>query len=304
MPQKIDILRELKKDELLELGRSLNIRILSSWPKDRIVTVLDACSNVTKEIAEDVLKKRGGEKSIEEIIRERRSNFYENTAVEAFGFCEDIQDELAYGFFLGHIADSDYIKRTKAAVGKFDKLNVFKFERFPRSANLTIKQKKAIGKSKKAAWRFRLVSEGILNQIETDPNFAEFEKLRTSTKIPDRVKYYLIQVKKCYFVESFDATVIMCARAIEYALKQFFDTRVPPIRYGKKDTLGSLIRIYRDELGQDKLLEKILEVHNMDRIVCAHDIPPYDKTMGIEEADHAWTATVIILKDLLNVELK
>jgi len=303
MPAKINFLRELTKGELIELGRSFDIRILSSWPKDRIAKVLDASSKVTKEVVEDVLKKREG-KSIEEIIKNRRSNFYESTAGEAFEFCDGLNDELAYGVFLAHTTDEDYIRRIKEKINKFDELAVFKFDRFPPSANLTDRQKAAIGKSRKAAWRFKLVSKGTLDQVEIDHNFVEFEKLRTNTKIPDRVRYYLIQAKKCYFTESFDAVIVMLARAVEYALKQFFSSHGPPIRFEERDTLGTLIKIYRDEIGQDKLLEKILQVNNMDRIVCAHDIPPYEKTMGIEEANHAWTAIVIILKDLLKIELK
>jgi len=43
-------------------------------------------------------------------------------------------------------------------------------------------------------------------------------------------------------------------------------------------------------------------VQNYDRIVGAHDLDHDRKEITKDEADHAWTAIQVILKELLNIE--
>ena len=89
---------------------------------------------------------------------------------------------------------------------------------------------------------------------------------------------------------------VMLARALEHLLKVLLKNR--KVTVPAKATLGSLVDLYRKTIGDDQILEKVLEVANMDRVISAHDIPPYDKQMDVKDANHAWTALDIALREL------
>ncbi|MFH1473502.1 MAG: hypothetical protein ABIE55_01275 [Candidatus Aenigmatarchaeota archaeon] len=301
---KIECLQNLNKTELLELGRNFDIKVLSAWPKGRIIDTLNKDARVTKNAIETILAKKGEGKGVKEILRERRDGFYNETAGQAFCFCEDLGDELGYGLLLASIADEDLKGRIKETLNKFDKLKVFEIQRAPKGVKLSEKQKKVIfGTSRKSVWRYKIVSEKALESVDSHETFLLYNRIKNDEKIPERLKHYIKQGLKCYYIESFDAAIVMFARSIEYALKEFFSKRNPVIVVGERDTLGALIKKYREQIGEDKLLQKIMEVHNMDRIICAHDIEPFEKEMGLAEANHAWTALIIILKDMINLKI-
>lgn len=77
------------------------------------------------------------------------------------------------------------------------------------------------------------------------------------------------------------------------------------ITFNKKDTLGTLINIFQrrfKDKTHKRILGKIMEVHNFDRIVAAHDIKQDRHIITKDEADHAWTAVQVILNQLLKME--
>jgi hypothetical protein len=46
------------------------------------------------------------------------------------------------------------------------------------------------------------------------------------------------------------------------------------------------------------VLEKVMEVSNLDRIISAHDVAPFTREMQSIDSSHAWTAFEIVLREL------
>ena len=181
-----------------------------------------------------------------------------------------------------------------------------KDEEIPKEVQkfITYKQMKAYYAVKTEAKYLSNFSEEILEIARTEtifPNFVEIDE-----KIGDeRISHYLKEATKCYAVKSYDATVVMIARATEYALKRFF--MLKGIKYSNRDTLGKLIDIYEDRFQDEtskRVLGKIMEVQNFDRIVGAHDKQTDRRYISKDEADHAWTAIQVILKELLGIKFE
>ncbi len=132
------------------------------------------------------------------------------------------------------------------------------------------------------------VKEGfdkILEFTDEEGNLLDLlEVLKIENK---RIRHYLREARKCYAIRSYDATVVMLARAVEYVLKDFLKKN---IQFSEKDTLGTLIKLFesnfRDKTSK-RILGKIMEVHNFDRIVAAHDVKQDRHIITKDEADHA-----------------
>jgi hypothetical protein len=115
-------------------------------------------------------------------------------------------------------------------------------------------------------------------------------------RLPNKISHYVCQAYRAYTAKCYDGCIVMLARVIEYSLKEVLKNKVT---LSPRATLGELIRLYENRIGKDKVVQKIIEVQNMERIICAHDIDPYEKIMDVRDADHAWTAIEIVLRDLL-----
>ena len=79
------------------------------------------------------------------------------------------------------------------------------------------------------------------------------------------------------------------------------------ISISDRDTLGGSISKFRENFTDKtskRVLEKIIEVQNFDRIVGAHDIQLDRKIITHDEADHAWSAIQVILRELMGIEYK
>jgi len=155
--------------------------------------------------------------------------------------------------------------------------------------------------AKKNCHRYSELANQVIQRASSDEDLTDLFELLEMT-IPDDIKYYLLNAKRCYFFECYDACIVMIARAIEFSLKEFLKKegqRVP-----KPAVMGKLIEAYEIYVGKKDILKYISEVQKMDRNISAHDSDSERKRMTKAEADHSWTALKIILRELLKIDIK
>lgn len=210
---------------------------------------------------------------------------------------EDVQEAIVAGYFKTQLIGERLSRHSSIA----NKMGNFEIKDFPNASNATQKQLSAAMTAKKNCHRYAIFVKSAVDKANSDENLIDYAELLAS-RMPDEIKYYITQAKKCYFFEAYDACIVMIARAIEFALKEYLKSNKHNVP--KPAVMGKLITEYEAHVGKKDVIKYINEVQKMDRNIAAHDSDEERTRMGKAEADHSWTAIRIILRDLLNIDMK
>jgi len=295
---KREILEKFTLDQLKEICSIFQINH-SQQNKIKIVLVLEKTKKVSKEFLSVLLEVEG--KTIKEKITNLRNNFYEHFIQKRNDFLENFKDNLAEFLSPGVCSD---IEKLQVLERQIRHLKEFVEEELPSNliTIITPRQKKAYYAVRNEIKITTKFVEDILSLSKDDPNVQDITELKEKIT-NERIFHYLKEARKCYAIRSYDATVVMIARATEYILKECLKKN--KISFSQKDTIGKLKTIFEQNFKDNtskRTLGKIIEVHNFDRIVGAHDTQQDRKYISKDEADHAWTAIQVILRELLGIE--
>jgi len=299
LPTKIEILNEFNKSRLIDIANHFNVKINNSWNKSTIADTLERSKKVTIASLKILLNKEG---EVSSVIKDEKSTFMDETAFAAFKYRDSCIIELANIVALSELKNGTALKNLEMWLSGCDNLRVLTQKDIPPNVKkqLSGKQIGAYYNSIKAMNSTKRTISDTLAEAKKS-SIVQVHWYIERSPLPEKVKYYLISAYKCYVIECYDASVIMLARCIEFSLKSYLDSH--SIVHPKKSTLGPLLELYRKKTNNHQIAEKIIEVQTMDRNICAHDRKQFWKA-GKKEADHAWSAIIIILRDLLNFDLK
>lgn len=226
--------------------------------------------------------------------------FYDSEVTRRKEAIKDLVNNLSFYLVSGSYKDRALLTNTISHINILKKLGDFN-KKFPNENEATGNQKAAAITAKKHCHHYAEFAEKLVELSTVDENLRNFLDLH-DVEIPVKVKYYLIQAKKCYFFECWDACIVMNARAIEFSLKEYFNKE--KIQIKGHTVLGNLLKYYEQHGKKKDIMKYILEVQKMDRNICAHDSENERQQMSRDEADHSWTAIRIILKELLGVNIQ
>ena len=232
---------------------------------------------------------RGSEEFYQQEVEARRKAIDDLT--------EDISEAVIAGYFKSRLIGEKLSRHANIA----GRMGDWKTKEFPNAASATSKQLSAATTAKKNCHRYAVFVKGAVEKATSNENLIDYVEL-LDNRMPDEIKYYITQAKKCYFFDSYDACIVMIARAIEFALKEYL--RINKRTIPKPAVMGKLIYEYEAFVGKKDVIKYINEVQKMDRNIAAHDSDEERTRMGKAEADHSWTAIRIILRDLLNIDMK
>jgi len=229
---------------------------------------------------------------------------YSNKATEEYyRWLESIIDQIKEGIFLAFIKNTDYLNVLKSCIDKKDNMIVVKdMGKIPNEIfkNLDHRTAGKLTKYGKIAFRGTYILEKAIQEVEKDERVKEFLEIAEST-YPDRVKNYLLESRKDFWMGAYDSSIVMGGRALEFLLKYYFDEK--DISYDEKWTLSRLINKLRSAIGSSKktvteeLLEKVGEINRIYRNITAHDNPTQ---MGREDAELIWNNVVYVINKLVS----
>jgi hypothetical protein len=226
--------------------------------------------------------------------------FYDSEVTRRREAIKDLANDLSFYMVSGSYKDRALLTNTINHINIVKKLGDFN-KKSPHENEATDKQTNAATTAKKHCYHYAEFARQIVELSTVDEDLRNFLDLY-DIETPFKVKYYLIQAKKCYFFECWDACIVMIARAIEFSLKEYFNKE--KIQIKGNPVLGNLLKYYEQYGKKQDIMKYILEVQKMDRNICAHDSEKERQQMSQDEADHSWTAIRIILKELLGVNIQ
>ncbi|MCJ7464711.1 MAG: hypothetical protein MUO81_08225 [Thermoplasmata archaeon] len=298
MTVKRELLKALNRQQLKSLAREFEVEFEHTWKKDVLVDAISRShrlSSIGVEALATKITELGG--NVPEAVRTERQDFFGQTAIDVFNRIEEVADELAPAIAVYEIIRPGYIEHITTMLDGLGEAKINSVGEVPHHVwcKFTGRQRGAYGTAKSLSYQ---IPKFVRTAIDTSVSHASLSNARRwqGSGLDSRVEYYVMQAFKAYVSESNDACIVMLARGLEHHLKGSLEFH--SISYPKKATLGDLVALYKSNIGGDKALEKILEVANMDRIICAHDVEPYDKQMHKVDADHAWSAVEIALRDI------
>lgn len=293
------LLEDFSKSRLIDIARQFEIPINTSWSKNTIVDTLERSKKVTIADLGVLLKKEG---DVRDVIKDEKSKFMDETAFAAFNYRDGCVNELSQIIALSEVKDGTSLKNLEMLLSGCDELQIFKHKDIPPNVKRQLSQKQigAYYNSVKTINALKRILSDILAQTRKQ-NLVQVHWYVERSPMPEKVKHYLNSAYKCYVMGCYDATIVMLARCIEYILKAYFDLH--SIAHPKKITLGPLLELYRKVAQNQRIVEKAIEVQTMERNICAHDKKDFWRAEK-KDADHAWSAIVIILRDLLDFDLK
>jgi len=296
MASKRQRLQVCTKAELKSLANEYGIECEPFWRKENYIEVMSRSRKFNLDGIEEILKKTGEAGSVREAVRSAKQDFFNDTAGRVFKQHEELAATMSNAIAIAEIIDSGYITSLRTQAESLRNSDVNKIEVPSHIGNQwSRRQWNAFGVAKKVTYYVPRFVNSASSSALSDGRVSEYDSWRRR-KLPDRVGYYLFQAYRSYIAKCYDGCIVMLARAIEYSLKEVLKSKTA-IR--PTAALGELIGLYKNKIGNDRTVQKILEVQNMERVICAHDKPPYEKIMQAEDADHAWTAIEIVLRDLL-----
>jgi len=238
--------------------------------------------------------------SMTERVSEKTKKFYEETAVEAFNLASEIEDEVMAALAIFALSDSEALVRLESKLARREKLKIAKYfgkDIFSKYPDMTPRMKSAFVSALKLTGR-KTVLDTALGNVKSDVKIEEFFRIK-GLNLPDRLKEYLLQSRICYWMKLYEASIVMVARVTEFTLKNYF--RENKIDFKENDNLGSLEKIYGEHPKKnERILKYVIEVNRLDRNISSHDNP---RRMDIEEANHAWTAVIVILKEIFGIKI-
>ncbi len=299
MVSKRELLGNLTRQQLKSLADEFEIEYEHSWLKEDFVETLACSRRINAMGVEELSTKIAEQGSVSAAVRTTKQDFFNETAGLVFRSTDEIADTLSNSVSIAEVIAPGYITSLSAQIGGLRNSKINQIDEVPAHiwSQLSPKQKGAYGTAKSMTRQIPRFVETAIRTALADRRVVEYDSWKRKG-LPDRVDYYVCQAYRSYAACCYDSTIVMLARALEYSLKESLKgrTNIP-----QKATLGKLVELYREEIGDDKVLEKILEVANMDRVISAHDIPPYEKRMQCEDANHAWTAAQIVFRELLSI---
>ncbi len=227
--------------------------------------------------------------------------FYQNEVGARKKAINDLEEDLKDSIVAGYFKHSDLNNQFQRHISNCSVLGDFGKE-IPKPKNVTDRQFAAATTAKKNCHRFAELLRTTTDKVNLDENLGDFLELSFRQDIPKEIKYYLLEAKKCYFFEAYDASIVMIARGIEFSLKEYLKNNNKPVP--RPAVMSRLIDAYTASVGKNDVLKYISEVQKMDRNIAAHDSETERKRITKAEADHSWTAIRIILRDLLKIVLK
>jgi len=294
---KRDVLQGLTRGQLKDLAAEFEVEFDSVWTKERLVESL-ASSRKLDAIGVEELSKRISETGdVASAIRWSRQAFFTETAGEVFSQLTALADAVGEAIATHEIVEEGYLAGLGSRIERLRQGKINQTSEVPPHIwkKLSPKQRGAYGTAKSLSYQIPKHIETALVSASSKERVVQHARWK-ERGLPTRVEYYILQGFRCYSARCYDACIVMLARALEHLLKLLLKNR--KVTVPEKATLGSLVDLYRKSIGDDKVLEKVLEVANMDRVISAHDIPPYDKQMDVKDANHAWTALDIVLREL------
>jgi HEPN domain-containing protein len=298
MTTKRQILDGLTREQLKALASEFEIEFDHAWTKDQFVEALANSrrldSVAVEELAAGIVKTG----DVPAAVRTARQDFFTETAGAVFDQVSEFSEGLAVAIAAREVVEPGFVTEMLARGERMRKGKINQVREVPSHvwSKFSGKQKGAFGTAKSLSYQIPKFVDSAIQSALASETVGGYTKWK-SRKLPDRIEYYVLQAYRSYTARCYDATIVMIARAFEHLLKGLLTSKSVP--YSKKATLGQLVDLYRTGVANDKVLEKILEVANMDRIISAHDIEPYDRQMQAEDANHAWTALEIVLRELL-----
>lgn len=297
MASKKQRLEDCTRTELKSLAKEYDIRCETSWKKEDYIRVLSRSRKFNLGGINEILAKLPTEGSIKEAVRSAKHDFFDETAINVFRQNDELASVLAKAITMTEIIERGYMEDidTKSILLRNSRINRVEVPNHIKN-QWSNKQWKAFGVARKTTYYVPRFLDTASRLASENPLLLRYKSINEN-RLPDRVDHYICQAYRSYTARCYDGCIVMLSRAIEYTLKEVLQMKGRSIP--RRATLGQLIGLYKSEVGDDKIIEKILEVQNMERVICAHDVAPYEKLMQLEDADHAWTAIDIILRDLL-----
>jgi HEPN domain-containing protein len=299
MASKKQRLEDCTKAELKSLAHEYDIKYEPSWKKGDYIRVLSRSRKFNLNGINEILAKVSSAGSVKEAVRSAKHDFFDDTAGRVFKQNDELAIKIAEAFSIAEIVDDGYIDDvdTKSILLRNSKINKLQVPNHIKN-QWSDKQWKAFGAARKTTYYVPRLIDAASSLASQSALIVKYKSI-FDRQLPERVEYYVSQAYRSYVAKCYDGCIVMLSRAIEYSLKEVLKSKSTiPLRA----TLGELIDMYRKACGDNKIIEKILEVQNMERVICAHDKPPYEKIMQCEDADHAWTAVDLIFRDFLNVQ--
>jgi HEPN domain-containing protein len=297
MVTKRALLDSLTKSQLKALADEFGIKSEHSWRKAAFVEAL-GCSRRINAIGIEELKSRiPAQGSVSQALKSTRQEFFGETAGFVFKTTDEIATTLSNSISVAEIVTPGFITSLNAQVYRLKDSKISQMKEVPNHiwAQLSPKQRGAYGIARSMTHQISRFVDNATKTALNDRRVVEYDSWKRRD-LPDRVTYYVCQAYRTHVAGCYDSTIVMLARALEYSLKEVLARKMT---VPEKATLGRLVTLYRERIGDDKILEKVLEVANMDRVISAHDIPPYEKQMQCQDANHAWTAFEIVFRELL-----
>jgi hypothetical protein len=301
MASERDLLNDQTRENLKSLCKELDINYEHSWKKEEFVEALAKSHKIKKMGIEELTERIAKCGNVKEAMRSGKQEIYNEIVQKVFWKSDELASEIAKIVAVGEIIDPGLINDLKTQITDIKESKICKIGEMkkvqPHIWNAwSPKQQNAYYGAFKVINHIPKFTEKINELALADRHILKYLELN-ERKLPDRVKYYASQAYRCHIAKCYDGCIVMLARALEYSLKELF--KIKKIEFRERDTLGQLKDTYIKRIGQDKIVEQILIVENMDRIICAHDKPPYEKLMHIEDSDLAWSVAYVIFRDIL-----
>lgn len=230
------------------------------------------------------------------------ANKYANEATkEYYDWLDSFIDLLSEAIFLNFVKDFDYIDKLKENIRKKDALLVIKnMGNIPPNVykNLESKQAGKLTKYGKIAYRGTYIIEKAIEKLDKDERISELLSIKNS-KYPERIKTYLFESRKAYWIGAYDSSIVMAGRATEFMIKNYLDKK--GISYEEGWSLAKLIDKLKSAFGatkktiEEQLLEKIGEINRIYRNITAHDNP---KSLCDKDAQLIWSNLLYVVDKL------
>jgi len=294
---KREIINKFTKNQLKELVYQFDINVTNSR-KDDYVNAIEKTTKISKSFLILLLKTDGS--TINKKIKNLRNNFYNEFIKNKNQSIQECYNFITQLVVIGLISNSSLENRLRLFL---DMLEDISAEELPKELKnpkiITKRMYNAYYRARNHARSLHFILDNIDTHIQEENIPKKYLELQNVEN--DKIRYYLAEVIKCYAMHCYDAIVVMLARATEYALKDYLKRKKINV---ERKILGELIKEFQkhfEDRKHKRILNKILEVVNLDRIVAAHDIKGDRHFITRKEADHIWTAIQIILKNLLNI---
>jgi HEPN domain-containing protein len=295
---KSDLLSGFSKEDLEELCREFDIPHIG-LNKEHLVRKISESRKVTRNLLILILNRK--EENVRKKVMGIKKDFYDNFVKSRIDFIDESIKKEAEIVGCGICRDAELVNTLHEINDRLEDLGDME-ETLPSEIKRSITSRQFgayLGWKRKVYYRHLFFNQ-LLEKLQSDENLGEILTIN-SLDVNERIKYYLLQARKCYVGKAYDACVVMLARAIEYSLKEFLKSK--NVETPKKPVLGVLIEFFsKTEPIKKDILDKVMEVQQHDRNVGAHDKDVERYQVGKKEADHSWTAIRIILKELLSID--